>query len=84
MSTLTGLFTHFNTAAGCSPNCSTASFGAGITVDSTTASDATHAVATITIAPSATIGSRNVSVDDRVGDGLHHRRLQRDWRAFRR
>ena len=59
---LTGLFTHFNTAAGCSPNCSQASFGAGITVNTTTASDATHAVANITIAPGATIGSRNVSV----------------------
>jgi hypothetical protein len=41
---ITGLFTHFNTAPGCSP-CSQASFGAGITVGSTTASDSTHAVA---------------------------------------
>jgi hypothetical protein len=54
---LTGLFTHFNTAPGCSP-CSVASFGAGITVNSTTASDATHAVASITIDQGATIGSR--------------------------
>ena len=60
---LTGLFTHFNTAAGCAPNCSVASFGAGITVGSTTASDATHAVAhNVTIAQGATIGSRNVTV----------------------
>ena len=60
---LTGLFTHFNTAAGCAPNCSQASFGAGITVGSTTATDATHAIAhNVTIAQGATIGSRNVSV----------------------
>jgi hypothetical protein len=59
---LTGLFTHFNTAAGCAPNCSVANFGAGITVISTTASDSTHAVAHISIAPNATIGSRDVSV----------------------
>jgi len=60
---LTGQFTHFNTAAGCAPNCSVASFGAGITVGSTTASDATHAVAhNVIISPTATIASRNVSV----------------------
>jgi hypothetical protein len=60
---LTGLFTHFNTAAGCAPNCSQTNFGAGITVGSTTATDATHAVAhNVTIAQGATIGSRNVTV----------------------
>ncbi|MGA3371748.1 MAG: Ig-like domain-containing protein [Terracidiphilus sp.] len=59
---ITGQFTHFNTAAGCSPNCSAANFGAGINVVSTTASDATHAVAIINISPTATIASRNVSV----------------------
>jgi hypothetical protein len=59
---LTGVFTHFNTTAGCAPNCSVASFGAGIAVSSTTATDATHAVAHITIAPGATIASRNVTV----------------------
>jgi mRNA-degrading endonuclease HigB of HigAB toxin-antitoxin module len=51
---LTGLFTNFNTAPGCSP-CSLASFGAGITVATLKASDATHAVAHITIDPAATI-----------------------------
>jgi hypothetical protein len=59
--TLTGQFTHFNTAAGCSP-CSVANFGSGIAVVSTTASDATHAVAVINISPTATIASRTVSV----------------------
>jgi hypothetical protein len=53
---LTGLFTHFVNGS------SMADFGSGITVGSTTASDATHAVAHITIAQGATIGSRNVSV----------------------
>jgi hypothetical protein len=57
---LTGLFTHFNTAPGCAP-CSTVSFGAGITA-TLTASDATHAVAQVTISPTATLGSRNVTV----------------------
>ncbi|MGP8225142.1 MAG: choice-of-anchor D domain-containing protein, partial [Terracidiphilus sp.] len=59
---LTGLFTHFNTAAGCSPNCSTASFGAGITVGPVTATSLTQASVPVTISPSATIGSRNVTV----------------------
>ncbi len=62
--TLTGQFTHFATPAGCpgAGTCSVANFGAGITVVSTTASDATHAVAIINIDPAATIASRNVSV----------------------
>jgi hypothetical protein len=59
---ITGLFTHFNTATGCAPNCSTANFGPGITVNTLTASDATHAQANITISTTATIGSNNVSV----------------------
>ncbi len=59
--TLTGQFTHFNTAAGCSP-CSTANFGAGIAVNTLNATSATSAVANITISPTATIASRNVSV----------------------
>jgi hypothetical protein len=57
---LIGLFTHFNTAPGCSP-CSTVSFGAGITA-TLVASDATDAVAQVTISPTATLGSRNVTV----------------------
>jgi len=59
---LTGQFTHFNTASGCAPNCSTASFGSGITAGPVTATDATHASVSVTIAQNATIGSRNVSV----------------------
>ena len=51
---LTGLFTHWGAT-------STASFGPG-TVTSLTVSDATHAVATVTISQTATIGSRNVTV----------------------
>jgi hypothetical protein len=55
--TLTGLFTHFVNGT------SVASFGAGITVGSTTASDATHAIAhNVTIAQGAILGSRNVTV----------------------
>ena len=60
--TLTGQFTHFNSAGGCAPNCSVANFGAGINVLSTTASDATHAVAVINISQTAMIASRNVTV----------------------
>ncbi|MHB8896153.1 MAG: beta strand repeat-containing protein, partial [Candidatus Geothermincolia bacterium] len=41
---------------------SVASFGAGITVNSTTVSDATHAVANITISPTSTAGTRGVNV----------------------
>ena len=54
--TLTGLFTHFVNAT------SVANFGAGITVNSTTVTNATTAVADITIQPTATLGSRSVSV----------------------
>jgi hypothetical protein len=53
---LTGQFTAWvNTT-------SVANFGAGITVNSLTVSDATDAVANITISPTATIGNRNVTV----------------------
>ncbi|MFH1148976.1 MAG: IPT/TIG domain-containing protein, partial [Actinomycetota bacterium] len=41
---------------------SVASFGAGITVNSTTVSDTTHATANITIAPGAGTGTRDVNV----------------------
>ncbi len=54
--TLTGLFTNFVNGA------SHASFGAGITVNSTTVSSSTSAVANITISPTATLGSRTVTV----------------------
>ncbi len=40
----------------------TANFGAGITVNSVTVSSATSAAANITVQPTATLGSRNVSV----------------------
>ncbi len=54
--TLTGLFTSWiNTT-------STASFGAGITVTNLAVSGPTSAVATINISPTATIGSRTVTV----------------------
>ena len=59
---LTGAFTHFNTAAGCAPSCSVASFGSGITVNSFVASDATDGVANITISPTATITSYTPTV----------------------
>jgi hypothetical protein len=52
---LTGQFTHFDST-------STASFGAGITVNSLAVSDATDAVANITISENAAIGSRNVTI----------------------
>ncbi|MFZ1086684.1 MAG: Ig-like domain-containing protein [Terracidiphilus sp.] len=53
---LTGLFTNFVSGI------STASFGAGITVNSLTVTDSTDAVANISISPSASIGSRTVTV----------------------
>ncbi|HEY1902662.1 MAG TPA: Ig-like domain-containing protein [Terracidiphilus sp.] len=53
---LTGTFTHWVNGT------SVASFGAGITVNTLTVSDATDAVANITISTSAAIGSRNVTV----------------------
>jgi hypothetical protein len=53
---LTGLFSNWiNTT-------SVANFGAGITVNTLTVSDATDAVAQITISPTAAIGSRTVTV----------------------
>jgi hypothetical protein len=59
---LTGQYTSFNTAAGCSPNCTTANFGTGITVNSVTATDSAHATANITVSPTTTLGWRNVTV----------------------
>jgi sporulation-control protein spo0M len=53
---ITGQFTHFVQGT------SVASFGAGITVNSTSVTDLTHATANITIDPAAFQGSRNVSV----------------------
>ena len=53
---VTGQFTHFvqgQTAAG---------FGAGITVNSTTVTDATHATANVTIAAGAALGTRTVTL----------------------
>ncbi|MHB8896045.1 MAG: beta strand repeat-containing protein, partial [Candidatus Geothermincolia bacterium] len=41
---------------------SVASFGAGITVNSTTVTDSTHATANITISAAATVGARSVNV----------------------
>ena len=58
---LTGAFTHFNTASGCSPSCTAADFGAGITVNSVSASDATHVAANITVQSTANPGYRNVT-----------------------
>jgi methionine-rich copper-binding protein CopC len=54
--TLTGLFTNFVNGT------SVANFGSGITVNTTTVSNSTSAVANITISPTATLGSRNVTV----------------------
>ncbi|MGA2887791.1 MAG: Ig-like domain-containing protein [Terracidiphilus sp.] len=53
---LTGLYTHFVNGS------SIANFGAGITVNSTTVSDATDAVANLTISSTAALGSRNVTM----------------------
>ncbi len=61
--TITGAFTHFTTTAGCSPNCTTASFGSSdITVNSVYAVSATSLQAKITVQGTATLGYRNVSV----------------------
>ncbi len=51
---ITGYSTHFVQGQ------TSASFGSGITVQSTTVTDATHATATVTIAPDAALGSRDV------------------------
>ena len=53
---ITGQFTHFVQGT------SVASFGSGITVNSTSVTDATHATANITIDPTAYQGYRDVSV----------------------
>ncbi len=54
--TLTGLFTSFVNGT------TVADFGSGITVNSTTVTSPTSAVANITISTTATLGSRNVNV----------------------
>ncbi|HEY5329958.1 MAG TPA: Ig-like domain-containing protein [Acidobacteriaceae bacterium] len=54
--TLTGDFTHFSTAN------SVANFGAGVTVNSVTASSATSLIANVTVQPTANLGYRNVTV----------------------
>ena len=53
---IVGTDTHF------SGGVSTADLGAGITVNSTTVTDATHATADITVAPGASLGPRDVNV----------------------
>src|SRR5581483_10547933 len=53
--TLTGAFTHFSTTD------SVASFGTGITVNFVNALSQTSLQANITIQPTATLGTRNVS-----------------------
>ena len=53
---ITGQFTHFAQAT------SAVSFGAGITVNSLTVTDATHASAVISIASSAALGNRTITV----------------------
>jgi hypothetical protein len=58
---LTGVFTHF-AGGNCSPNCSTVSFGAGVTVNSVTVQNAASLQADITVQPTAALGYRNVSV----------------------
>ena len=60
---ITGQYTHFN-GTGCSAAnpCSTASFGAGITVNSLQVNSATDIKASITISPIGTTGSRTISV----------------------
>jgi hypothetical protein len=60
--TLTGQYTQFATAAGCAPNCSTANFGAGVTVNSVTALSGTSLQANITVSPTAALEYNNVSV----------------------
>ena len=60
---ITGQFTHFN-GTGCSGAnpCSTANFGAGITVNSVQVNSPTDIRASITVDPAGTTGSRNVTV----------------------
>ncbi len=61
---LTGTFTHFDSIN--NPTTSVASFGSGITVNSLTVIDATHAAADISIDANATIASRNVTVSTAI------------------
>ena len=53
---IVGNFTHFVNGT------TTATFGTGITVNSITVADATHATASVTIDPLATTGTRNVTL----------------------
>ena len=57
---LTGAFTHF--VSGQSSGNTTASFGAGVTVNSVTANSANSLTVNITVQATATLGYRNVSV----------------------
>jgi methionine-rich copper-binding protein CopC len=60
---ITGRYTHFNGSNCSAANpCSTASFGAGITVNSIVVNSATDIQANITINPAGTTGSRTISV----------------------
>jgi hypothetical protein len=60
---ITGQYTHFNGASCSVANpCSTASFGAGITVNSLQVNSTTDIQANITVSPAGTTGSRTVSV----------------------
>lgn len=54
--TITGQFTHFVTGT------TTANFGAGVTVNSVTATSSTSLQISITVQPTATVGYRNVSI----------------------
>ena len=58
---ITGDSTHFVQGQ------TSASFGSGITVQSTTVTDATHATATVTIAPDAALGPRDVIMTTGAG-----------------
>ena len=51
---IVGQFTHFVDGS------TTANFGAGVTVNSVSVSDATHATVNVTVAPGASLGSRTV------------------------
>ncbi len=55
---ITGAFTHFSSTA----PATTASFGSGITVNTLTVTDATHAIANISISPTAATGPRTVTM----------------------
>ena len=60
--TITGAFTNFSTAGGCAPNCTTVSFGNGITVNSVNATSSTQLKVNITVQPTTATGYHNVTV----------------------